>query len=87
MNSMTMNFLTSLASIIIPIIGATGWLVRLEGKVATADSKIKTLESQARASEETKIEVVRLQEQIKNLSSLLERHFLHNNNEGGYVGR
>jgi uncharacterized coiled-coil protein SlyX len=71
-----LNLLTSLASIIIPIIGATAWLVRLEGKVATADNRIKTLEDQAKASEETKIEVVRLQEQIKNLTNLLERYLL-----------
>lgn len=77
------------------LVGVTGWNVRLEGRVNAAEKEtmrlkqedIKDLKETAKASEETKIEVVRLQEQIKNLSGLLERHFLHNNNEGGYIGR
>jgi hypothetical protein len=53
------------------------WLVRLEGRVNTTDKEVATLrakaDSDAKSSSETAIEIVRLQEQIKHLTDLIER--------------
>lgn len=64
------------------------WLVRLEGrvngkadtasvananeKIALADQKLGALEAAAKVHEDTKGEVIRLQEQIKHLTALVE---------------
>lgn len=84
---MNPEVVTTLAMILPPVIGVTVWLVRLEGKVSQADSKIGTLQTQAKASEETKIAVVRLEEQVKNLVGLLERYILNNGDGGHHLGR
>jgi len=58
-------------------ITAIVWLVRLEGRVNTTDKEVATLrakaDSDAKSSSETAIEIVRLQEQIKHLTDLIER--------------
>ena len=53
------------------------WLVRLEGKLGLTAGRIDLLETAAKGYGETKLEVVRLQEQIKHLTNLLERYFIH----------
>jgi hypothetical protein len=85
---MTPDSWISIAAVGVPsAIAGLIWLVRLEGRVnaaeARADAKIiaavarlDVLEVAAKGHEETKIEVVRLQEQIKHLTDLLERYFI-----------
>lgn len=51
------------------------WLVRLEGRVNAQGARLMVLETAIKAHEETKIEVVRLQEQIKHLTGLIEKWF------------
>lgn len=71
-------------SILIPLIGFTitglVWLVRLEGKHNNNTLRISTLEDKTKHFEDTKLEVVRVQEQIKQLKELLERYLkeVHN---------
>ncbi len=49
---------------------------KAEAKAIAANSRLDVLEVAARGHEDTKIEVVRLQEQIKHLTDLLERYFI-----------
>lgn len=55
------------------VASAIVWNIRLEGRVNSSSDKIIKLEEKATSADDTKIEVVRLQEQIKNLAGLLER--------------
>lgn len=78
---MTTENLISVAVVAVPLfIAGIVWLVRLEGRInaveAKASARIDTLEVAAKGHEDTKIEVVRLQEQIKHLTDLLERYFI-----------
>ena len=56
------------------------WLVRLEGRVNTLNTLTDTQGAALKAAIEghsaTTIEVVRLQEQIKHLTDLIERYFV-----------
>lgn len=84
---MTLQVLTTTyLPLIIVLVGGVISHVRLEGIVRAQERRLATLEDQAKASEETKIEVVRLQEQIKHLSGLLERYLLpdRNGSESSY---
>lgn len=54
-------------------VGGIVWLVRLEGRLNAISGRVDVVEIAAKAHEETKIEVVRLQEQIKHLTALIER--------------
>lgn len=65
-------------------VGAIVWLIRLEGRVNTAEKEqtamratFDTFRAEARVAEkahsETALEIVRLQEQIKHLTDLIER--------------
>ena len=61
-------------------LGAVVWLVRLEGRVNTLNTLTDTQGAALKAAIEghsaTTIEVVRLQEQIKHLTDLIERYFV-----------
>jgi hypothetical protein len=69
------------------VVAAVVWLVRLEGRVNSAKSETDALkvdlvgvkakaEAEAAAHSETTIALVRVQEQLKYLTDLFERHFV-----------
>lgn len=70
----TFNLLLKLWPWFVGLIALVVWLVRLEGKIGVHDKAIVTLEDKAKGHDETKLEVVRVQEQIKQLKELLERY-------------
>lgn len=55
------------------IAAAVIWNVRLEGRVNSHASDLKTLHEKAQSNDDTKIEVVRLQEKVQSLTNMLER--------------
>jgi hypothetical protein len=66
-------------------VGAIVWLVRLEGRVnskadadrvVTLEAEVAALKVSAKTADDTKMEVVRLQEQIKHLTDLIEKYFV-----------
>jgi hypothetical protein len=61
-------------------LGGVVWLVRLEGRVNALNAMSETQGAALKAAIEghsaTTIEVVRLQEQIKHLTDLIERYFV-----------
>ena len=59
----------------IALIGVVAWAVRKEGAINAQEHRLTVLEAKAAAHEDTKIEVVRLQEQIKHLTNLIEKWF------------
>jgi len=79
----------TLLALVVAGVTAIAWLVRLEGRVngkATADQVssvtaqigtvaaiVATLQAKEAAHDNTRDEVIRLQEQIKHLSNLIER--------------
>lgn len=78
-------------TLVLAMLGGVIWLVRLEGKViaaktlaaqnkAEADKDIAALQAQmvlrANAADDARVEIVRLQEQIKHLTDMLERYFI-----------
>lgn len=71
----------------IAAVSSIGWLVRLEGRVNSAKAETDALkvdlvgvkaraEAEAAAHSETTIALVRVQEQLKYLTDLFERHFV-----------
>jgi len=64
----------------IAAIGGVVWLVRLEGRVnalsALSETQAAALKAAIEGHSATTIEVVRLQEQIKHLTDLIERYFV-----------
>jgi hypothetical protein len=76
-----MNLSIDVIALVIGAVLAIVWLVRLEGRVnGKADStsvvvtneKVAALEASAKVHESTKEEVIRLQEQIKHLTGLIQ---------------
>lgn len=65
--------LGAVLAVVLAAIAGIAWLVRLEGRVTSVAARASALEEAAKAHAETKIEVVRLQEQIKHLTELIER--------------
>jgi hypothetical protein len=69
-----------LITVAIAALGGVVWLVRLEGRVNALATLSETQATALRAAIEgqgaTTIEVVRLQEQIKHLTDLIERYFV-----------
>ena len=67
-------------TIAIAAIGGVVWLVRLEGRVnalsALSETQAAALKAAIEGHSATTIEVVRLQEQIKHLTDLIERYFV-----------
>ena len=67
-------------SLLLAGVAAIVWLVRLEGRVNTLNTLTDTQGAALKAAIEghsaTTIEVVRLQEQIKHLTDLIERYFV-----------
>lgn len=61
-------------------LGGVVWLVRLEGRVtalaAMSETQAAALKAAIEGHSATTIEVVRLQEQIKHLTDLIERYFV-----------
>lgn len=81
---MTVELLSLGFGVALAFIGLVVWAVRLEGKVAanataiqtlagTTNTAVAALQARANGHDETKIEVVRLQEQIKHLTELIEK--------------
>ena len=64
-------------TILLAVISGVVWLVRLEGKAEANRSRLSTLEtsiaSHAVSADQSRVEIVRLQEQIKHLTDLIER--------------
>lgn len=67
-------------TIALAALGGVVWLVRLEGRVNTlatmSDTQAAALKAAIEGHGATTIEVVRLQEQIKHLTDLIERYFV-----------
>jgi cbb3-type cytochrome oxidase subunit 3 len=68
------NWLTIALFLVPSFVTVVVWLVRLEGKIKLNEKATTILEEKARTHEDTKLEVVRVQEQIKQLKDLLERY-------------
>lgn len=68
------NWLTIALFLVPSFVTVVVWLVRLEGKIKLNEKATIILEEKARTHEDTKLEVVRVQEQIKQLKDLLERY-------------
>ena len=64
-------------TVLLAVISGVMWLVRLEDKAEASHSRLSVLEgsfaSQVAAAGQASIEIVRLQEQIKHLTDLIER--------------
>jgi hypothetical protein len=78
------NWIALLAISLPLLISGIVWLVRLEGKIGSTSGRIDNLEGAVKSYGETKLEVVRLQEQIKHLTNLLERYFIPGNHNDGH---
>ncbi len=69
-----------LISVGLAVVGAVVWLIRLEGRVNTterdlASTNAKT-EAEAKAHRATADALIRVEEQLKYVRELLERHFV-----------
>ena len=82
-----MPFSGELISVGLALIGAVVWLVRLEGRVNTAEKAASALErdlaaanartdAEAKAHRATADALIRVEEQLKYVRELLERHFV-----------
>ena len=71
---MTLETFFNFVPLSLAIIAGVVWAVRQEGKISNASLRLDVLEEKARSHEDTKLEVVRVQEQIKQLKELLERY-------------
>jgi hypothetical protein len=71
---MTLELLLNLIPTALSVLAAIVWAVRQEGKISNTSLRLDVLEEKARSHEDTKLEVVRVQEQIKQLKELLERY-------------